>query len=163
MSFQDEMEQYDEQWKEDHERERPTFTTLKDGPHQVIVDECRIEKDDDGLYTWYMRFQNREGSIRKWSNLDHEVGRSVAAQDAKTMGYDGLLSGLEEACESGIFNDLVLEIKVKTKTGDERDFTNVYINRCLGKGDPASFAQEDSGEEGEGAAGSSINDDDIPF
>lgn len=161
MGFADEMEQFDDQWDEDREKERPGFVTLRDGKHQVLCTEAKIIENDDSTYTWQLAFQNKDGSIRKWNNLDHEVGRSVAAQDAKMMGYDGKMSGLEEACESGVFNDLIVEINVKTRAGDERDFTNVYINRVLGKGDPADFAQQTESEEI--SSGSSVADDDIPF
>jgi len=157
VSFEDEMAQYDEQWEED--KERPTPGQLPDGKYQAAVNECRIEKDDDGTYTWYIKFQNQEGAVRKWTNLDHEVGRSVAAKDAKIMGFEGKLSGLNAACEEGLFNDLICEIVVKTKPGNERDFTNVYINRVLGKGDPNDFEPAAV----EAGAGTSATDDDIPF
>lgn len=161
MGFADEMEQFDEQWEEDKIRERPgqDFKTLPDGKHQVLISESKIIQNDSGAYSWFMRFQNKQGSIRKWNNLDHEVGRSVAALDGKMLGYEGKLTGLEEACETGMFDDLICEINIKTKPGEERDFTNVYINRVLGKGDPADFAE---GGEGEGSQ-ESVADDDIPF
>jgi len=155
MSFQDEMEQFDEQWEEDKTRSG----VLGDGSYQAAITEARIEQDDNGRFSWMLRFQAKEGSIRKWSNLDHEVGRSIAAQDAKRLGYEGKLSGLEEACESEFFLNLVCEIAVKTKPGSgDRDYTNVYINRVLGKGNAEEYEPAEAG-----ATTGSGSDDDIPF
>ena len=157
MSFVDEMEQYDESF--DKERESATAAgVLEDGPHQAQVTESYIDKSDDGRYTWIVKFQNPKGSVRKWYNLDHEVGRSVAASDCKSFGYEGKLSGLEQACEEEFFIGLVCEIKVKTKPGTDRDFTNVYVNRVLGKQDLGDFAADDSPGSSQGNS-----DDDIPF
>lgn len=163
MGFADEMEQFDEQWEDDQANPRTGGARLPDGPHQVMIVESRIEHDKaDDKYTWVMKFQNAQGTIRKWNNLDNEIGRSIAAQDALMLGYEGRLSGLEKwMMDEGPIH-LVVEINVKTKAGTgDRDFVNVYINRCLGPGNVADFVSSDEGAPV--GAGSLPPDDDIPF
>lgn len=170
MGFEEEMEQYDDQFM----RDAASGGILPDGeypdgagngPAQIV--ESRVEENDRG-FSWIIKFQadyqvqaesgpmTVTGTVRKWQGLDNEVGRSIAAQDSRRLGYEGKLSGLKAACESGMFDDLICEIVVKTKPGDTRDFTNVYINNVLGKGDAAK-TQEARTPAPVGA------DDDIPF
>lgn len=156
MGFKDEMEQYDEQWEEDAAKPAGQWKRLGDGQHQVQITESRVEHDDTSdTYTWITKFQNQEGSIRKWYNLDNEVGRSIAAQDSKMLGYEGKLSGLLEWVEAEDPLWMLCEIGVKTKPGDTRDYTNVYLNRVLGKAEPQDF--------GQAAEPANLADDDIPF
>lgn len=159
MSFKDDMKEFDTQWETD--KNAPRGGRLPDGPHQTIITESRIEKrQSDGAYSWMTKFKKSEGSIRKWANLEHEVGRSIAAQDAAMMGYEGVLSDLEDWLTGEGPIGLVCEINVKTKPGSgDRDFTDVYLNRVLGKGDIENFGG--AGEREPGEPGSS--DDDIPF
>jgi hypothetical protein len=156
-SFSQDMETHDEQWEQD--QQAPRRGQLPDGRHSVIITESRIEKDQSDNWTWVTKFQGKEGSIRKWNNLDHEVGRSIAAEDAGMMGYDGKLSGLEEWLEGEGPIDLVCEIAVKTKAGTDRDFTNVYLNRVMGKGTLDDFG----GDRDVADASMASADDDIPF
>lgn len=162
MTFESEMKEFDQQWAEDQER---TPGLLPDGVYQgenaAQITECLIQ-ERDGRYSWVIKFEadytvvkdgktiTGHGSVRKFGNLDHEIGRSIAAQDARRLGFNGKLSELRKECEKGTFDDLLCEIKVETKPGTERDFTNVYINKVLGKGDAATHR-------------SSPTDDDIPF
>lgn len=164
-SFADEMRQYDEEWATAAATPRTQGQMLPDGPHQAIIDEARIEQQRDGRWTWNIKFQNKLGSIRKFQNLDHEVGRDIAAKDAVLLGYDGPLSELQTACESGMFLDLLCDIKVKRKPGAEREFVDIYVNRCLGKAaspedyKPVGAADADPGTQGQ----PDYTDDDIPF
>lgn len=160
MGFKDEMEQHDEAWEVDRE----SGGLLPDGDYPgAIITESRLDHDDsDNTYTWVVRWEAEysiqssdkliKGGIRKFYNLDHEVGRSIAAQDSKRLGFDGKLSELEDANEREEFIGLLCDIVVKTKPGETRDFKNVYINRVLGK-DPEAVT----------AAAASGVDDDIPF
>lgn len=168
MGFADDMEGFDEEFEEAKDKPRPGGAggpMLKDGRHQAIIKEARIEHDSQNdRYSMVWQFGNKSGSIRKFFNLDHQVGREIAAQDAAMVGYEGKLSGLEEACESEFFIGLVCEIGIKTKPGDERDYTNVYVNRCLGRGDLDDYAMADGGAVEPGSvAASVVPDDDIPF
>lgn len=160
------MAEHDEQFDTD----RASGGTLPDGKYQgneaAIVTEARIDHNDrDDTYTMIMKFEAEypvqtqsgerlvRGSIRKWYNLDNEVGRSICAQDMARFGYDSKLSELQKACEDEFFIGHRVEIAVKTKPGDERDFVNVYVNKVLGKGVvPAP-----------GAPTNAMGDDDIPF
>lgn len=159
MGFEDEMAQHDEQWSAD--QAAPRRGRLEDGQHQAMLTELRIE-EDDGAYTMIGKFQNKNGSIRKWWNLDHEVGRSIAAEDTKMFGYEGKMSGLRAYCESEEALWLVCEIRVRTKAGKDRDFTDVFVNRVLGKGNKDDFLAGDETSQLAGTAAGGM-DDDIPF
>ena len=168
MGFEEEMAELDEEWSESASKPRTGGNMLPIGKHQVGVAESRVEQQEDGRWTWVIKMKNEDGSIRKFQNLDHEVGRDIAAGDAAIMGYsegseaavahglNGKLSHLQKACEAGIFDDLVLDINIQPskKQGNDRDFVNIYINRCLGKGEPV--AADDFAPTG-------AMDDDIPF
>jgi hypothetical protein len=153
------MQEHDQQWDTDQKR----GGQLEDGDYdQARLVECRVEQSEKtGGYQWYMKFEATvgtgdeawTGAIRKWTGLDNEMGRQIAAQDAKRLGYTGKLSGLETACEAGEFDDLVCAIRVKTKAGEDRDYTNVYINKVHGRGAGTTAASN----------GAATMDDDIPF
>lgn len=168
MGFADDMAELDGEFEAAKEKPRlGGGAMLRDGRHQVIIREARIEHDSQNdRYSMVWQFTNQEGSVRKFFNLDHEVGREIAAQDTALVGYKGKLSGLQEACEEEFFIGLVCEIGIKTKPGADRDYTNVYVNRCMGKGDLADFEPPTGGSENEpsGAKKSILDDDsDIPF
>lgn len=160
MGFEDEMSQFDDAWAEDAEKPRGGVM-LEDGPHQVIITESRVEEQDQD-YTWVIKFVNKAGSIRKWSNLGHEVGRSIAASDSRMMGYEGNASGFKAWVESEGPIHLVCEIRVKTTPGTERDFKNVYVNKVLGVGNIEDFTLAE-GEVATAAGTKAVDDDDIPF
>lgn len=155
MGFADDMKDYDEAWLS----KQATDGRLPDGQYQAVITESRIEKDDQDRWTWFTRFQDRggAGSVRKWQRLEDEKGREIAAIDAKRMGYEGPLSGLADwlAAENAI--GLIMNIKVVTKAGAERDYTNVYVNSCIGKDN--STQATDSRQ----PTGPLPDDDDIPF
>lgn len=145
-AFAQEMAQFDEEF----DKERARGGQLGDGKYQAQIVEARVE-ENNGLYSWVINFQSPDGRIRKWYNLDHEVGRRIAAQDLSKFGYNGKLSELETPCEEGFFIGLMCAITVKTKPGEDRDYVNVYLDRVLGKGDLPDEAAPAS------------QDDDIPF
>jgi hypothetical protein len=167
MGFEDQMADFDDQFDADKEA-----GTLPDGtysPARVI--EARVEQQEDDSYNMVWKFEavyddeagnEITGSIRKWWNditgTDEKAinGRKYLAKDMKRVGYEGRASGLLQACENEDFIGLECEIVVKTKPGDTRDYTNVYINRLS----PGSASA--SGEPV--AAGAAVGaDDDIPF
>lgn len=172
MGFADDMEQFDEEFEEAKDKPRPSGKygpILPDGKHQAMILEARIEHDtqnNNDRYSMVWQFGNKDGGIRKFFNLDHEVGREIAAQDAALCGYGGKLSGLQAACEEEFFIGLVCEIGIKTKAGGDRDYANTYVNRCLGQGTMEDFTWVGS-EDGTAAVGagsaSVTDDDDIPF
>jgi hypothetical protein len=168
MGFKDEMQEHDEQFETDRE----SGGTLPDATYSpATVTEARVEPQDDGSYNMMWKFEAdyeidgkpTTGAIRKWwndiTNPENVDGRKYLARDMKRVGYEGPGSSLEEACEQEVFIGLNCEIAVKTKSGQERDYTNVYINR-LSPGSPSA-----SGDPvGVGAGGSEpATDDDIPF
>lgn len=164
MGFADEMAEFDEQWEEDKTK-TPTGAVLPDGKWQVLLVESRLEHDSSNeTWTWVLFFQNAQGKVRKWNNLDREVSRSIAAQDAALLGFDGKLSGLQAWLESEESLFTVVEIAIKTKPGDGRDYTNVYLNRVLGKGNIDEFGGKDGVNivTTPGAPAPGL-DDDIPF
>lgn len=141
---------------------------LKDGEHQVLLVAADVrQRQSDDHWQLYFKFQNRSGSIRKWSDLDHEVGLKVAKADAVRLGFpeDGKLPALEAACAG--FVGQVCDIRVKTTPGNERDFKNVYLNAVHGPAaDPSTFDLDPSlvgTGDAAPAASTSAADDDIPF
>lgn len=173
MGFADDMKELEGAFKEAMEEPRQTGDfgpELKDGQHQAMVVEAKVtQRSSDDHWQFYLKFQNQEGSIRKWSDLDHEIGLKIAAQDVALLGYDGELAGLEKACERGKFLNLVCGIGVKTTPGQDRDFRNVYVNRCMGLAeDPSMFelsaeAAAAAPVSGAPVASAPPADDDIPF
>jgi hypothetical protein len=164
MGFKDEMQQFDEEAAEGAARQG-TYSRLPDGRHQVIIAEYRMEQDD-GEYTVTAKFQNKDGSIRKWYNISRDgdqgrIARESLLGDSRMLGYEGELSDIEEWIESGAPLDQVCEIYVKTKAGQDREFTNVYMNRVVSaQGDPEDFKTEGGGDF---APSGGVIDDDIPF
>lgn len=165
MGFAEDMAAHEESWQSGQDNPRgPGGNRLPDGKHQAMIAESRVEKSNDGeRWQFTLKFINPQGQVHKWQNLDNETGIEIAAQDAALLGYTGPLSGLEEACASGMFDDLVCGINVKTKPGNERDFVNVYLNTCLGKADNPSDFQPTGEGSSEFAAATAGSDDDIPF
>ena len=160
MSFEKDMEQYEDEWAGDMEKESAA-KVLDEGTYQARIAESRVGQTgwDDG-WEFVLRFEdlNGKGTVTAWDNLETDIGRSIAASHSKALGYDGKLAGLKDHCESGEFDDLVCEIRVKDRHVDEKTYKSVYINRLFGKLDP--------GEEHAMAApggGSGSTDDDIPF
>jgi hypothetical protein len=163
MGFADEMQQYDDEF----EHAKLSGGRLPDGEygHAKLV-ESRIEHNEQkDAYSLVFKFEAEydvptedgpmlvTGTVRKFYNLDHEVGRAICAEDMRRAGYQGSLSGLEDACEEGMFIDRICRIVVQTKPGTERDYTNVYINEWDTSGQSQTTP----------VAAATAADDDIPF
>lgn len=174
MSFADDMKVYDEDVKD----VVPSDGRLSDGDYLVLIDESRVEWDEkgEGYWTWTMKFKSKVGGIRKWNNLDRDKSREIAMEDARRLGYTGYsISGLEAWLAEGTTIGKMIGIRVVTKAGDDRDFTNVYINQVF----EGEHTLEDTGgrssrngSQGKGGGGGSREpavaatgaiDDDIPF
>lgn len=162
-TFEDDMAGFEEEWTEAQEN-AGTQRLLPDGDYQAIITEARVEKSDWDEWQFMCAYSvPGVGGRRSWDSLEQEVGRSIAAERSKVLGYDGPLAGLQQACESEMFIDLVVDIKVKTKAGDTRDFTSVYVNHCHGKATEEQKAQLAQHTAGVGAGTTTDDDDDIPF
>jgi hypothetical protein len=155
-TFEDEMAGFDEEWAE-NQANAGQFRMLDDGTYQAVVVESRVEKSDWDEWQFNLKFADKggKGTVRVWDSLENEVGRSVAAEHAAALGYSGPLSGLKTACEQGEFIDLLCDIRVRTKTGETRDFKQVFINRTYGKADPGEIPGQETMD--------APPDDDIPF
>lgn len=154
-TFEEEMAEHQDEWQ-DAQENAGQYVLLPDGVYQARIVESRVEKSDWDEWQLMLKFDaGSDGSIRTWDSLQHEVGRSIAAERTKRLGYEGEITGLKAACEEGAFIDLVCEIKVKTKQGETKDFKQVYVNRCYGK----------AGSDGVPEVGTSepVDDEDIPF
>ena len=158
-SFEDAMSTYEKEWSGDMEKESAS-QVLDAGVYQAKVAESRVEQTgwDDG-WEFVLRFVdlNSGRGVTCWDSLETEIGRSIAASHAKALGYDGKLGGLKAHCESGGFDDLVCEIRVKDNVKESSDggtkvYKSCYINRMFGKLDPEAVA-----------ASSTPDDSDIPF
>jgi hypothetical protein len=160
MGFKDEMKEYDEQFVKD----AAESGILADGKYVgAEVTEARLEQNsEDETWTAVMKFVvEGEGAVRKWYNLDNEYGRTFLAQDTRKMGYQGPLSEIEKQFKDEAFIGMICDVTVKTKAGDGRDFTNVYVDRVHGKG--ADVTPSRAGGDGGPAGGGTADDDDIPF
>lgn len=139
-----------------------SYAQIPDGTHQAVISESRIEEQEWGLQ-WFLQFRNQHGSVAKWHNLEPENPDFLhyVKIDAQALGFDGSFSELPEwvAAEGPI--GAVCEIRVKTKQKKSGDgtFTNVYINRVLGKADPDTWVESLGVPTGVTAA----QGDDIPF
>lgn len=156
QTFEEAMAEHDEEWQEAQDA-AGQYKELGDGDYQARTVETRVEQSDWGEWQLYLKFQdvNGGGSVRVWDSLDQEVGRSIAAEHAKALGYEGPLSGLKAAVEAGELVDLICDIRVRTKAGEKRDFKQVYVNRTYGKA-----AETDVPPPPQRASSA---DDDIPF
>lgn len=158
MSFEEDMAQYENDWAGDMDKESQA-QVLREGTYQAKVAESRVGQTgwDDG-WEFILRFEDLsgQGQITCWDSLETEVGRSIAASHSKALGYVGNLGGLKEHCESGEFDDLVCEIRVKDRIVEEKTYKSVYINRLFGKLD------KDAEAVGVGASAKDP-DSDIPF
>jgi len=178
MGYAEELAQYDEEYEQTEGSGRTALFT--DGKHQAVIATARVEWNENrNTWQWFLNFRGIDSRTRKparagkWTNLPPEEGRGIYLRDDLDMlDYHGKPSELQAACESGYFIGLVVDIGVVTKTGDERDFTNVYINRLYEKVDPdewlasrgAAMTSSDHAADGpyEQAPGYDT-DDDIPF
>lgn len=150
-SFAEFAQEFETEWQADLKG----AGVLPDGDHEAELVTCRVERTTDGRWTWLMVFRNEGGSVRDWNNLDHEVGRRIAAEKAAKMQLDiESFADLEAAGEGAVGQ--VYRITVETKPGDTRDFTNVYMRGHVGVG--GQYAQEEKSEQA-----SKLADDDIPF
>lgn len=134
-SYEEDMEQYETEWTGDMEKESAA-KVLEQGTYQAKVAESRVGQTgwDDG-WEFILRFEdlNGAGQVTCWDSLETEIGRSIAASHSKALGYEGTLAGLKTHCESGEFDDLVCEIRVKDNVKEEKTYKAVYVNRLYGK------------------------------
>lgn len=118
---------------------------LSDGDYQAKITISRVELAPWNEWQWSLRFEDVNGGGGVWLNcgLSGDERVKFTASVAKRLGYGGSLADLKDACEMGTFDDLICGITVKTKPGETRDFTNVYINSVLGKSSEAEAAAKD--------------------
>lgn len=161
MSFEDDMSVHDQEYAAAEAEAGNTIFT--DGSHQAAIVVSRVE---EGQYGWQFVIgfagidQNtgKPATARKWTNLPPKpefLPRLKA--DLLTLGYDGPLSGLNEACISGQFLGLFCDIGVKRKMGETREYVNVYVNASHGKVEGAVPSAR------EFKANAQLAEDDIPF
>lgn len=159
-----ELMRYDEEFKVTYDEStggrRPL---LQPGEYQARIDVCRVEPSQFGDLQWTITWES-DGAVRtQWIRLtgdNSDIGRRIAADVLKVLGiYDASvngLSGLPAACEAGMFNDLLCDIKivegkVKDQQSGERYPPNIYVNKCHGV-----YATT-------GEVTAPAEDDDIPF
>lgn len=175
MSFLEDMAGHDDEFKQAEPPQGPPL--YSDGKHEGILTLARVEKNN---YGWQLVLGFRgidanskaQASIRKWHGLPPEPERmDFVAADLELLGYDFRtmgLSGIEAACIAEEWIGTVVAFGVVTKTGAERDYTNVYLNRNLGKRDMDEYlatrgGSPSSGEFVPAATSGAVDDDDIPF
>lgn len=158
MGFKEDMAEYAEQWDE----AKLGGNNLAEGIYQAKIAIARVEQSQfDDAWQFFVVYEDLAGSGSQpmWYNLEHEVGASLAKRVTRDLGWEradqpGALLELEEACQSGFFEDLIVEIRVRDKPGEERVFKQVFINKLLGRGADSQAAMPTGGK---------ADDDDIPF
>lgn len=149
------MSEYAEQWDN---AKAGGGSSLPEGVYQARIKVSRVERAQFDPYPWqlFIVFEDMAGAGEQpmWYNLEHEVGASLAKRVTRDLGWEkaeeaGALLELEDVCASGFFDDLVCEIRVKDKPGEERTFKQVFVNKLLGRATAT--------------AGATASDDDIPF
>lgn len=158
--FQQELAQWDDDWREQQEKATAGGKVLEAGHYQARVVISRVERSDWDDLTFVTRFEdvNGAGIVTQYDNLAHDVGRSIAAGRCKALGYEGPLSGLPQACADGFFDDLIVDIAVKDKPAKDdpaKIYKVVYVNRLHGRA-------ANVGASGGGAT-FPADSDDIPF
>jgi hypothetical protein len=178
-TFAEEMAEYEGAYSQAEASASPNIFT--DGKHQAVIVLSRIERSERfDQWQWVLRFQGvdsktrQPASIQKWTNLppDTDDRHRFLKSDRKRLedpDWDSSLASLERACEDERFIGLVVDIGVKTKPGNERDYTNVYINSVVQR---VNDVNEWLRRRGVGDTGGSTDDytesyqhadDDIPF
>lgn len=155
-NFKEDMQEYSGQWDE----ATVGGNQLAEGVYQAKIAVCRVEPSQfDDSWQLFIVYEDLAGSGAQpmWYNLQHEVGAALAKRVTRDLGWEraeqpGALLELEDACRSGFFEDLIVEIRVKDKPGEERTFKQVFINKLLGRGADSQAAMP-----------ATPTDDDIPF
>ena len=152
MDLKQYLKDYDQAY-EDAEMPDGTGGALPDGKHTATITDSDIEESNWGSVQWSLRFENDQGSVRKWNALDNPERLGYVKADLAKLGYTGKLSDLDPSS----FVGCVCEITVqrKTRDSDGKVFTNVYLNADTGRRDDSVKAREPV------PAGQS--DEDIPF
>lgn len=141
MGFKEDMADYADQWDE----ASTGGNQLAEGVYQAKIGVCRVEQSTfNDHWQLFVVYEDLGGSGAQpmWYDLEHEVGAALAKRVTRDLGWEradkpGALLELEEACQSGFFEDLIVEIRVKDKPGEDRVFKQVFINKLLGRGEGA--------------------------
>lgn len=153
MGYKDDVAEYAETWDE----AKAGGSQLPEGVYQARISVARIQENRfrDSAWQLFVVYEDMggAGSQPMYYDLDTDIGIMLAKRVTRDLGWEaadepGALLKLEEVCQSGFFEDLIVEIRVKDKPGEEKVFKQVFINKLLGKGVPAAGGN---------------TDDDIPF
>lgn len=131
------MEEYEEEFESIPEEGFVTGPELPDGTHQAVISQSRMVAKEDRRW-WLLEFTgtSTSGMINRWFDLDNEIDRAFMKKSAIALGYRAeSFQGIIDEVLAGRFDDLEVEIFVKTKPGDKRDFKNVYVNKAYQTGE----------------------------
>lgn len=156
-SFKEDMAEHASKWDE----AKAGGSNLAEGVYQAKIAIARVEKStysDEWQFFVVYEDLGGTGSQPMWYDLEHEIGAGLAKRVARDLGWDkadepNAVLELEEACQSGFFEDLVVEIRVKDKPGESKVFKQVFINKLLGRGENSQAT----------VPGTAPTEDDIPF
>ena len=152
MDLKQYLKDYDQAY-EDAEMPDGTGGALPDGKHTATITDSQIEEATWGSVQWSLRFENDQGSVRKWNALDVPERLGYVKADLAKLGYTGKLSDLDPSSFVGAVCEITVQRKVRDSDG--KVFTNVYLNADTGRQDSTVTAREPV------PVGQS--DDDIPF
>lgn len=182
-NFAEEMAEHEEAYQAAESKAgTPLFS---EGQHQGIITIARVEPGQYG-WQWVLGLKGidsntkKPAAIRRWFNVPPKT-EGAAGQlkaDRALLGDpdSDYLAKLQASCEAEVFIGVVVDFRVVIKPGDERDFTDIYLNRAYQKVDVKTWLEsrgfstggDDRGgfvptQAGDEFDGPTYTDDDIPF
>lgn len=136
MSYEKDLEQYDEEWPDLTITEPRSFDDVPPGRYQVEVEGARVETSESSgrlQFTMFFRVISgglEDASIPKYTGLDTEQGREIVKNDLHRMGME--LDRLSELPPmTPMLIGLKLEVTVKLKEKDGKTYRNIFINKLI--------------------------------
>lgn len=156
-TYEEEMAEYSA--TADEQSHESGGNRLPEGQYQAQIKISRVEKSQRfDNWQWFVVYEDLGGAGEQpmWYDLENEIGQGIARKVAFALGWedaakDGWLLKLKAVADEGFFLDKVVDINVRWKPGETRDFAQVFINKLHGDGVPG------------GRTAAPLDDDDIPF
>ena len=117
-----------------------SFSSLPDGVYQVEIIAARFKQQGENrFFEWILRTLDTDKKITKTNLLRSDLMHWLKS-DLKVCGWEpASLQEIQQKCAVKL-PGLMLEIKVETKAGGDKQFQNVYIQKWL---DPPSERKEE--------------------
>jgi len=145
-TYEEDIEEFVEQW--DEIQPFGSGRELRADDYQAKIAVSRVERApwEPNPWTWYVEYEaispgvhhHEMGTQPMRYDLEHKMGESLAKGIAQQLGWEdadkpGSLRNFRKVVESGLFDDVVCDIRVKDKPGESKTFKQVFINGVHGK------------------------------